>query len=84
MQHDQYLHYSVSRHSVTALLSSFSDCGENAVVGDQECVLLSAVLLLRCNMLSGVNVPVISVLAGSIAEAPLVMICENNGLSAGV
>ena len=49
---DQHVCYSVSRHSVTALLSSFSDCGENAVVGDQECVLLSAVLLLRCNMLS--------------------------------
>ena len=52
MQYDKYLYYFVSRHSVTALSSSSSDCGENAVVGDQECVLLSAVLLLRCNMLS--------------------------------
>ena len=39
-------------HSVIALSSSSSDCGENAVMGDQECVFLSAVLLLRCNVLS--------------------------------
>ena len=33
-----YLCNYVSRHSVTAVLSASSDCGENAAVGDQECV----------------------------------------------